>query len=241
MARPERASSSTIPSNPVYLLPLVEGRRPRRAERPTRPSNLRWRLYQRRRHAAAACAQGDRWFYRRPTARRALWRWAALWLVNDGVATTEEIDDAIRFGAGLRWSFMGTFLIYRMAGGEAGMRHFLAQFGPTLKLPWTKLEGPELTDELIDLVSRQSDEQAAGASQSANSEIRGATITWSRCSPPCAPRNSPPAPSSKSMSSACATKRRLLYHQPKTIDPVAWRPGDVGGRDHRASRYGERR
>ena len=93
----------------------------------------------------------------------ALWR-EALWLVNDGVATTEEIDDAIRFGAGLRWSFMGTFLIYRMAGGEAGMRHFLAQFGPALKLPWTKLEAPELTDELIDRVSAQSDEQAAGVS-----------------------------------------------------------------------------
>jgi carnitine 3-dehydrogenase len=59
---------------------------------------------------------------------------------------------------------MGTFLIYRMAGGEAGMRHFLAQFGPALKLPWTKLEAPELTDELVDLVARQSDEQAAGVS-----------------------------------------------------------------------------
>jgi carnitine 3-dehydrogenase len=87
-----------------------------------------------------------------------------LLLVKDGVATTEEIDDAIRFGAGLRWSFMGTFLIYRMAGGEAGMRHFLAQFGPALKLPWTKLEAPELTDDLIDRVSGQSDEQAAGIS-----------------------------------------------------------------------------
>jgi len=93
----------------------------------------------------------------------ALWR-EALWLVKDGVATTAEIDDAIRFGAGLRWSFMGTFLIYRMAGGEAGMRHFLAQFGPALKLPWTKLEAPELTPELIELVSAQSDDQAAGAS-----------------------------------------------------------------------------
>ena len=59
----------------------------------------------------------------------ALWR-EALWLVNDGIATVEEIDDAIRFGAGLRWSFMGTFLTYRIAGGEAGMRHFMAQFGP---------------------------------------------------------------------------------------------------------------
>ena len=94
----------------------------------------------------------------------ALWR-EALWLVNDGIATVEEIDDAIRFGAGLRWSFMGTFLTYRIAGGEAGMRHFMAQFGPTLQWPWTKLmDVPELTDELLDRLVGQSDEQAAGRS-----------------------------------------------------------------------------
>ncbi len=93
----------------------------------------------------------------------ALWR-EALWLVRDGVATTAEIDDAIRYGAGLRWSFMGTFLIYRVAGGEDGMRHFLNQFGPALKLPWTRLEAPELTDELADRIAQQSDDQAGGAS-----------------------------------------------------------------------------
>ena len=93
----------------------------------------------------------------------ALWR-EALWLLNDGVATAEQIDDAIRFGAGLRWSFMGTFLVYRIAGGEAGMRHFMAQFGPTLQWPWTKLtDVPELTDELLDRIVAQSDEQARDA------------------------------------------------------------------------------
>jgi carnitine 3-dehydrogenase len=81
----------------------------------------------------------------------AMWR-ESLHLVNDGIATTGEIDDAIRYGAGLRWSFMGSFLIYTLAGGDAGMRHFMAQFGPALKLPWTKLEAPELTDGLIDEV-----------------------------------------------------------------------------------------
>ena len=90
----------------------------------------------------------------------ALWR-EALWLVHDGVATVEQIDDAIRFGAGLRWSAMGTFLVYRIAGGEAGMRHFMAQFGPALKWPWTKLtDVPELTDELLERIVAQSDEQA---------------------------------------------------------------------------------
>ena len=74
----------------------------------------------------------------------ALWR-EALWLVADDVATVEEIDDAIRYGAGLRWAAMGTFLTYRLAGGDAGMRHFMAQFGPALQLPWTHLtDVPEL-------------------------------------------------------------------------------------------------
>ena len=88
----------------------------------------------------------------------ALWR-EALHLVNDGVATTGEIDDAIRFGAGLRWSFMGSFLTYTLAGGPAGMRHFMAQFGPALKLPWTYLQAPELTEGLIDAVVEGTAEQ----------------------------------------------------------------------------------
>ncbi len=94
----------------------------------------------------------------------ALWR-EALWLVHDDVATVEEIDDAIRFGAGLRWAQMGTFLTYRIAGGADGMRHFLEQFGPALAWPWTKLtDVPELTDELIDTIAAQSDAQADGLS-----------------------------------------------------------------------------
>jgi carnitine 3-dehydrogenase len=69
------------------------------------------------------------------------------------------------YGAGLRFALMGSFLTYRIAGGEAGMRHFLAQFGPALQWPWTKLTNvPELTDELVDKISAQSDDQAAGRS-----------------------------------------------------------------------------
>jgi carnitine 3-dehydrogenase len=93
----------------------------------------------------------------------ALWR-EALHLVNEGVATTGEIDDAIRYGAGIRWSFMGTFLTYTLAGGEAGMRHFMQQFGPALQLPWTKLVAPELTDELIDRVVDGTAKQTKGRS-----------------------------------------------------------------------------
>ena len=86
---------------------------------------------------------------------------AALWLVNDGIATTKDIDDIITHGFGLRWAQMGLFETYRVAGGEAGMRHFIAQFGPALAWPWTKLmDVPELTDELIDTIASQSDAQS---------------------------------------------------------------------------------
>ncbi|WP_299154789.1 carnitine 3-dehydrogenase [uncultured Tateyamaria sp.] len=91
----------------------------------------------------------------------AVWR-EALWLVKDGVATTEEIDEAIRMGFGIRWAQMGLFDTYRTAGGEAGMRHFMAQFGPALQWPWTKLmDVPEFTDELVDLIAGQSDAQSS--------------------------------------------------------------------------------
>lgn len=94
----------------------------------------------------------------------AVWR-EALWLVRDDIATTTEIDDAIRFGFGLRWAQMGLFETYRIAGGEAGMAHFLAQFGPCLKWPWTRLmDVPELDDALVNKISAQSDFQAAGRS-----------------------------------------------------------------------------
>ena len=90
----------------------------------------------------------------------AVWR-EGLWLINDGVATTQEIDDAIRYGFGLRWAQMGMFETYRIAGGEAGMAHFIQQFGPALEWPWTKLmDVPELTDELINKIAGQSDQQS---------------------------------------------------------------------------------
>jgi carnitine 3-dehydrogenase len=59
---------------------------------------------------------------------------------------------------------MGTNLIYHLAGGESGMRHMLAQFGPCLKWPWTKLEAPELSEQLIDRMVEGTAAQAAGRS-----------------------------------------------------------------------------
>ncbi|AJY47780.1 carnitine 3-dehydrogenase [Martelella endophytica] len=94
----------------------------------------------------------------------AIWR-ESLWMVKDGVATTEDIDEAIRMGFGLRFAQMGLFETYRIAGGEAGMKHFMAQFGPALSWPWTKLmDVPEFNDELVELIAGQSDDQSGNKS-----------------------------------------------------------------------------
>jgi len=56
---------------------------------------------------------------------------------------------------------MGMFETYRIAGGEAGFAHYIAQFGPSLSWPWTKLtDVPELDQALIDAISSQSDAQS---------------------------------------------------------------------------------
>lgn len=160
MARPERFFVSH-PFNPVYLLPLVElcaGERtePGAIERAaTIYRGLGMRPLHVRREIEGFVA--DRLL-------EALWR-EALWLVHDGIATVEEVDDAVRFGAGLRWALMGSFQTYRIAGGEQGMRHFMAQFGPALQWPWTKLvDVPELTAEFVDRIAAESDAQAGSRS-----------------------------------------------------------------------------
>jgi carnitine 3-dehydrogenase len=156
MTRPERFLVAH-PFNPVYLLPLVELCGGERTD-PGSIERARGFFETVGMHPLHVRKEIDGFIADR--LLEALWR-EALWLVHDGVATVAEVDDAIRFGAGLRWAFMGTFQIYRLAGGEAGMRHFMAQFGPALKLPWTKLmDVPELTDGFLDELAAQSDAQA---------------------------------------------------------------------------------
>jgi carnitine 3-dehydrogenase len=156
LAHPERLVVAH-PFNPVYLLPLVEVVAGQRTE--PEVADRAMRLYASLgMHPLRVRTEIDAHIADR--LLEAVWR-EALWLVRDGVATTEEIDDAIRYGFGLRWAQMGLFETYRIAGGLGGMRHFIAQFGECLTWPWTKLmDTPELTDELIDTIASQSDAQS---------------------------------------------------------------------------------
>lgn len=160
MAHPERLVVGH-PFNPVYLLPLVEvvgGEK-------TSPAFIdrAHEIYGSIGMKPVTIAKeieafvGDRLL-------ESMWR-EALWLIKDDITTVKELDDVMRYGFGLRWAQMGMFEIYRVAGGEAGMRHFMAQFGPCLKWPWTKFtDVVDLDDALVDKIAQQSDEQAAGRS-----------------------------------------------------------------------------
>ena len=54
----------------------------------------------------------------------ALWR-EALNLVNDGVASIEDVDKAVRAGPGARWGIMGPFLTLHLGGGPKGLKYHI--------------------------------------------------------------------------------------------------------------------
>jgi carnitine 3-dehydrogenase len=155
--RPERVVIGH-PFNPVYLLPLVEvlgGER-------TTPECLDRAIAFYRSlgmRPLRVCSEVPGYISDR--LQEALWR-EALHMVADGTASTEEIDDAIVYGPGLRWALMGPCLTFHLAGGEAGMTHMLEQFGPALQLPWTKLKAPELTEALSRRLIEGTKAQAGG-------------------------------------------------------------------------------
>tara|TARA_B100001175_G_C19484896_1_gene629188 strand:- start:421 stop:1917 length:1497 start_codon:yes stop_codon:yes gene_type:complete len=156
MKHPERFMVGH-PFNPVYLLPLVEicG-----GEKTSEDAKLTAAEFYREVGMKPLILRKEIDAFIADRLLEAVWR-EGLWLIRDDVASTEELDDAIRFGFGLRWAQMGLFETYRVAGGESGVRHFISQFGPTLGLPWTKLMNvPELDEELIEKIVLQSDTQS---------------------------------------------------------------------------------
>lgn len=148
------------PFNPVYLLPLVEVVAGQATAPEAVPAVMS--IYR-------ALGMKPLWVrkeiegYISDRLQEALWR-ENLHLVADGVATTQELDEAIVYGPGLRWALMGVNLTFHLAGGQSGMRAMLEQFGPALQLPWTKLQSPELTDELIERMVAGTQAQAGGRS-----------------------------------------------------------------------------
>ena len=156
------------PFNPLYLLPAVEivpGRRTKKQ------SLIKANNYYKSISMKPIMLKKELPGYLSDRLQEALWR-EGLHIINENYATTEELDRAIEDGPGLRYSLMGTFLTFHLAGGNAGMKHMLKQFGPALKLPWTKLKAPKLTKKLSERLISGTKKQAKGKSINKLSNIR---------------------------------------------------------------------
>nr|WP_271857264.1 3-hydroxyacyl-CoA dehydrogenase NAD-binding domain-containing protein [Planktomarina sp.] len=136
------------PFNPPYLLPLVEivgGKK-------TAPEAVNWAgdFYKIAGKAPLMMKKEIPGFVA-TRLQEALWR-EALHMVANGEATPEDIDFALMNGPAPRMVSQGQCMAFHVACGAGGMAANLDQFGPALKLPWTRLEAPELTKELRDLM-----------------------------------------------------------------------------------------
>ena len=156
------------PFNPVYLLPAVE-------IVPGKKTSSKYLNQAKKFYKSISMnpimVKKELPGYLSDRLQEALWR-EGLHIINEGYATTEDLDRAIEDGPGLRWSLMGTFLTFHLAGGKAGMKHMLEQFGPALKLPWTKLKAPKLTKNLSSRIISGTKNQSKGKSVSMISNIR---------------------------------------------------------------------
>jgi len=134
------------PFNPPYLLPLVEVV----GGKATDKAALDWAMdFYRIAGKEPLLLKKEIPGFVATRLQEALWR-EALHMVANGEATPEDIDRALRFGPAPRMAIQGQCMAFHVACGEGGMATNLDQFGPALKLPWTRLEAPELTKELRD-------------------------------------------------------------------------------------------
>jgi 3-hydroxybutyryl-CoA dehydrogenase len=79
----------------------------------------------------------------------ALWR-EAISLVNEGVATVEDVDKAVSAGPGLRWAVMGPTQVFNLGGGEQGLGYYLEHFAESYHGWWDDLGDPRFDRATID-------------------------------------------------------------------------------------------
>ena len=148
------------PFNPVYLLPLVELVKGRKTKNSFIKKSEKFYksigMYPLILKKEVPGYLSDR-------LQESMWR-ESLHILNENLASTEDLDKAIIYGPGMRWALMGTFLTFHLAGGKLGMKHMLDQFGPTLNLPWSKLKAPKLTKKLFNKIIKETTKQSKGKS-----------------------------------------------------------------------------
>ncbi|NNF53921.1 MAG: 3-hydroxyacyl-CoA dehydrogenase [Acidimicrobiales bacterium] len=82
----------------------------------------------------------------------ALWR-EAIHLINEGVATVEDVDAAVWAGPGLRWAAMGPTMLFHLGAGEGGLTSFCQRYTESFNRWWDDLGelhlNPEIASALV--------------------------------------------------------------------------------------------
>jgi len=79
----------------------------------------------------------------------------ALYVLEQGVASAEDIDACIAEGPGLRWALMGPFMGYHLGGGlpsgdnPGGIEHYMKHLGPSQVKRWADHGTPAMTDDFV--------------------------------------------------------------------------------------------
>ena len=105
----------------------------------------------------------------------ALWK-EAISLVQDGVATVEDVDKAVWAGPGLRWAAMGPHMLFHLGAGEGGMRAFCERYTDSFHRWWQDLGNVEITEDTIRMLAEGLDRASAGQDVQALSSQRDALI-----------------------------------------------------------------
>jgi carnitine 3-dehydrogenase len=71
-----------------------------------------------------------------------------MYLVQQGVLSVSDADDAVSWGPGLRWGVMGPSLQWHVGGGAGGIQHFMEHLMDPLAAMMKALGNPEITPEL---------------------------------------------------------------------------------------------
>jgi 3-hydroxyacyl-CoA dehydrogenase len=134
------------PFNPPHLIPLVEVMGNQR----TAPGVVDWtrRFYESigkvtievKREVPGHVAN---------RLQAALWR-EAIHLINEGVASVDDIDTAVSAGPGLRWAVMGPTLLFHLGAGEGGLAAFCERYADSFNRWWDDLGQPHLDQTTAD-------------------------------------------------------------------------------------------
>jgi len=79
----------------------------------------------------------------------ALWR-EAIHLVNEGVATVDDVDTAVASGPGLRWAAMGPTTLFHLGAGPGGLAAFCDRYADSFNRWWDDLGRLHLDQETVD-------------------------------------------------------------------------------------------